>query len=138
MIEVQPLGMRGNMTTTAKDIISLCKEALTDPGLDEAYEFVFRDYAKKQNKWMLVAHKGKPAPALLTVIKAVTKKFNGYGTQSSMFSWEELTTAYQKHQLKHVVKGKDDNAKQIFAKSFGFETLPAKWLIPELKKILNK
>lgn len=67
---------------------------LYNPGLDEAREFVFRNYVKRYNPWLLKAHLGVKKPNLSPVLKSVTKKFNSFGNPEAQFTVDMLTKYY--------------------------------------------
>jgi hypothetical protein len=104
------------------------KESLFDPSLFEAREFVYRDYAKLNDKWMIHAHEGIKKPDLFSVIKKVTKKFNSYNTESSKFTADELTKYYIKDKMDSFHKSgvKDtDLGRKYYIEGSGLDTLPA-------------
>jgi len=98
------------------------KSSLTNPGLDEAIEFVYRNYSKK--------NKGTKKIDLFPIIRVVTKKFNSYNTPNSGFSIDKLIKTYIDYRLKNFSKSRLKNtpeARKIYIESYGLDTLPSKY-----------
>ncbi len=103
------------------------KESLLDPGLSEAREFVFRDYAKLNDKWRIKSHTGIKQPDLFSTIKKVTNKFNSYNTESSKFTVDDLTKDYIKEHIIYFPKNRykdTDFARRVYTEGLGLNTLP--------------
>ena len=100
--------------------------SLFDPGLEEAHQFVFRDYSKKQVP-------GKPNPKLGPVIAKVAKHFNAYGKESSQFSAATLTNYYVRQRLAEFNFNPTQVGRQMYLSVFGLDTLNGK-LAPILRR----
>lgn len=114
---------------TSENII----ESLTNPDLNDAYEFVFRDYSKLYNKWMSGGAKGNK-PDIFPIFKKVVKKFNSYNTETSNFSLDELIQSYVDYRYDEIQKAKLPIMKIQY---YGLDTLPTKYL-GKIKKFISE
>lgn len=103
-------------------------ENVSTPDIYDAFEFIFRDYAKLYDKWMPIAFKGVEKPNLLPVIKKVHKKFIGFKSENFNYSVDELVNNYIKYQLNNVPQNANKNFIKMSMKSYGVDTLDKKYI----------